>query len=121
MKLKKLLEGVTEKRQLSETGVVNQSEVDWSTYYGKSNIDQKWKKTSDLVSDINAWISVAKKGFDEKDLKELGQVLKGMGISVEGMAKGKDPGGTSKYDAMSRRGGDSRSTLIQKQSGGLYS
>jgi len=94
------------------------SKVDWSTMNLKSNIDQKWKSSLDMHSDLSQWLSAAAEAMGDSAVKELGEALHGLGLKTIAKAKGKDKvSGTSTSDRLSQKGG---SRWIDKASGGLY-
>ena len=93
--------------------------VDYSTINLKSNIDQKWKSTLDMHSDLSQWLSAASAAMGDSAVKEIGEALHGLGLKTIAQAKGKDKvSGTSRSDALSKKGG---SRWIDRASGGLYS
>ena len=116
MKLKDLL-NETKKHDLKEAPIP--SSVDYSTINLKSNIDQKWKSSVDMHSDLSQWLSATAQAMGDNDLKELGEALHGLGLKTIAQSKGKDKAaGTSTSDRLSKKGS---SRWIDKASGGLYS
>ena len=70
-------------KDLTPKGLKAINEVDYSTIRLKSNIDQKWTKTTDMTNDITQWFnaSVAAGGSDLA--KEIAKELKAVAIDME--------------------------------------
>jgi hypothetical protein len=72
----------------------------------KSNIDQKWTSTEDMESDLRAWLGATFEVSGQQLVREIGMVLKEIGISAikDGTVGGEDRPSFSDFQKGDRKG-----------------
>ena len=81
---KKKRQLVTEKfsqSRINENPLIGK--VDHSTMRLKSNIDQKWSRTTDMVNDLTQWFQAATASGGPQLAKDIAKQLKGLAIDME--------------------------------------